>query len=687
MQVQRKRNNGIFYAVLFCVAIYIGYCIGTRETYTMENLSGQLTYALTHPLPFRITKLTRTTVMGAILVWLLVIAKLSGDRRNYRSGEEYGSSRIAEPQELNKHLAEPEPNRNKICSENLRISLNTRKTALNNNMLVIGGSGAGKSFYIVKPNIYNLESSYIICDPKGEILRDTGAYLEQHGYRIRVLNLVEMSESDHYNPFSYIRKEEDVIKLITNLIANTTPKNSSPNDPFWEKAESMLLQAIMFYVWYEYPKQGKTPCFRALLELLNKAQVAEKKGAPSELDRIMYRLPADHPALVAYKKVATGAADTVRSIIISAHSRLSYLQNDSILRILDSDDLDIRAIGEGVYQNPDRRTALFCVIPDAVDKSYSFLVGLLYTQIFQELYYVADHDHGGLLPVHVALWMDEFANVALPDDFCQILSTVRSRNISCNIIVQNMAQLKELFKDSWETIPGNCDVLVYLGGNEQSTHEYISKMLGKGTIDKRTTGETLGNHGSSSRNYDVLGRELLLPEEVRKTENSKCLVFVKGYDAVFDDKYRTWEKPEFKEAQKYGPYSKKADAALLEEGRCWFYICDRAEENGQETLAYQVEQYAGVFEESPVFSKLKETKDGKYYCPPDGKCVYQSFESLEMCVPVFKKTPEVVRFPGSRLYKHPITGFMDGGGKITPLEKEEVKKIFAPGLRVRAMGE
>ncbi len=307
------------------------------------------------------------------------------------------------------------------------------------------------------------------------MLRDIGHYLELMGYKVIVLNLVDMDHSDGYNPFAYIRSDEEITKLITNLIANTTPKGTPPNDPFWEKAESLILQALFLYVWYEFPKQGRTPSMRGVLELLNKEKVPDKSSEKSELYNIMYALPKDHPALVAYKKVRAGAADTIRSIVISAQARLAYLQNPKVLHILDHDDMNISALGEGVYRNPDRKVALFCVIPDN-DKSYNFIVGLLYTQIFQELYYIADHKYGGALPVPVALWMDEFANCALPDGFQEILATCRSREISCNIIIQNMAQLKTLFKDSWENICGNCDTLVYLGGNEQSTHKYISEI-------------------------------------------------------------------------------------------------------------------------------------------------------------------------------------------------------------------
>ena len=291
---------------------------------------------------------------------------------------------------------------------------------------------------------------------KGEILRCCGGMLKAHGYRIRVLNLVEMEQSNGYNPFRYIRSETDIVKLVTNLINNTTPKNAQPSDPFWEKAESLYLQAIFLYVWQECEMEKRN--FRMVLQLLNEAEV-HADGSPSDLDRRFRRLErkkgSNHPALIQYNKVIRGAGDTVRSIIISANARLGLLQNPQILRILDHDEMEIEEIGLGVDGDRNRKTALFCVTPDS-DKSYAFLIGMLYSQIFQELYYQADFHYNGKLPINVNFMLDEFANVPLPDDYCCLLSTMRSRNISCTIFIQNLAQIKALFEKTWETIPGNC---------------------------------------------------------------------------------------------------------------------------------------------------------------------------------------------------------------------------------------
>lgn len=363
--------------------------------------------------------------------------------------------------------------------------------------------------------------------------------LKKNGYNVKVLNLIDMAKSDGYNPFRYIREENDVVKLVTNIISNTTPKETAPSDPFWEKSESMFLQALFYYVWLEMPPNRKN--FQSVLELLSEAEV-DAKGNDSKLTKKMKqlaktsKLKQNHPAYKQYMKVIRGAGDTVRSIIISANSRLALLENPQILRILSKDDLHLEELGIGVNGDKHTRTALFCIIPDS-DKSYNFIVGMLYTQLFQELYFQADFKNDGKLPIQVTLMMDEFANVALPDDFCSLLSTMRSRRISSIIIIQNLAQIKALFKDTWETITGNCDTLVYLGGNEKSTHQYISEMLGKSTIDKRSTGETRGVHGSASRNYDVLGRELMTPDEARKFDNKKCLIFIRGFDPIVDNKF------------------------------------------------------------------------------------------------------------------------------------------------------
>lgn len=554
-------------------------------------------------------------MVGAVFAYVIAILMYLTGQKNYMPGKEYGTAVFAEPKLVSKKFADKEESRNRILSQNLRMSMDTRKTRLNLNYLVIGGSGAGKTLFMVKPNLMQLTSSFIITDPKGEIARCCSGFLISHGYRVRILNLVEMEHSNGYNPFRYIRSETDIVKLITNLIANTTPKNASSNDPFWEKAESLYLQAIFLYVWMECSPEERN--FRTVLKLLNEAEV-HADGSPSDLDRRFRRLErkkgGSHPALIQYNKVVRGAGDTVRSIIISANARLGILENPQILRILDSDEMDIPEIGTGIDGDKNKKTALFCVIPDS-DKSYNFLVGMLYSQIFQELYYQADFHYNGRLPIHVTFMLDEFSNVALPDDFCSLLSTMRSREISCIIIIQNLAQIKALFKDTWETIPGNCDTLIYLGGNEQSTHKYISESLGKGTIDKRSSGETKGRNGSSSRNYDVLGRELLTPDETRKLDNHECIILIRGCDPVIDRKYNTFQHPLFKESEDGGapPYvhdikeaQKRDTVRFLSVDSLQYFKKKKQEGEPVHILELSLEE---VFASSPIPEKIFEKEE------------------------------------------------------------------------------
>lgn len=462
--------------------------------------------------------------------------------------------------------------RNRILSQNIQMSLNTRHTDLNNNVLVIGGSGAGKTYRFVKPQLMQMNGSYIITDPKGELYRDTSNFLRQNGYEVKVINLLseeQMKKSSHFNPFLYIKNEVDILKLITNLIKNTTPEGSSTNDPFWEKAEGMGLQALFYYVWlegvpeniWEYklpsgeddrrrildaihnPNVPKVHNVRAVMELLKFAEFKEdsKTGAKqdSTLDIIMRELEYENPnhkAVLNYNKVMRGAADTVRSIIISMNARLAPVESEAILSILDEDEIDIELIGT-------RKTAIYCVIPDN-DTTYNFLIGILYNMMFQRLYYEADFVHGGSLPVSVTFLLDEFDNVALPENFLSLLSTMRSRNIDSVIIIQDLSQLKTRYKDgAHEKILANCDTWIYLGGNGRETQKELSEMMGKATIDKRTSGETLGKQGNSSRNYDVIGRELMFPDELRKVKGNVCILFIRTFDPILDQKIDSQSHP------------------------------------------------------------------------------------------------------------------------------------------------
>ena len=461
MQTTKKKPFIPMIVIGAFLSAYLGYLVNGAWKPGMEFAAFMEAFeeVLSYPLRDYYNSGTIKAVVIALIIYAVAVIMYYTSQYNFMPGREYGTARLAKSKELNRVIADTkDDSKNRILSQNVRMSLDTRKTGLNNNVLIIGGSGAGKTFYEVKPNLMQLNTSFIVTDPKGEILRSQGELLKQNGYNVRVINLLEMENSDCYNPFVYIREETDVVRLVTNLMSNTTPKNAAPNDPFWDKAEGMFLQALIFYVWLEMPPASRN--MKSVMELLSEAEVVEKDKV-SDLDARMAFLEAtsplgkEHPAVKQYNKCMRGAGDTIRSIIISANSRLAKLENKQVMRMLSKDDLNLAELGTGVNADGRTKTALFCVIPDS-DKSYNFIIGLLYTQIFQELYYQADFNYGGRLPIHVTFLLDEFANVALPDDFCSLLSTMRSREISSVIIIQNLAQIKALFKDTWETITGNC---------------------------------------------------------------------------------------------------------------------------------------------------------------------------------------------------------------------------------------
>lgn len=427
-----------------------------------------------------------------------------------------------------------------MYTKNVRLGLDGRIHRRNLNILVIGGSGAGKTRFYCKPNVMQANTSFVILDPKGEILRDTGRLLEERGYEVRVLDLINMQKSHCYNPFVYLRDDNDVQRLVTNLFKSTTPKGSSTSDPFWDTSASMLLLALVFYLRYEAPEEEQN--FSMVLELLRSGEVSEEdEECPSALDNLFYDLEEhnpDHIAVKYYRNYRSGSAKTLKSIQLTLASHLEKFNLESMASLTMTDELDLPSLGE-------RKVALFAIIPDN-DTSFNFLVSILYTQLFQQLFYLADHKYGGRLPVHCHFVMDEFANVSLPDDFDKILSVMRSREVSVSIILQNLAQLKALFEKQWESIVGNCDTFLYLGGNEQATHKYVSELLGKETIDTNTYGKSSGRGGSYSTNYQNSGRELLTPDEVRMLNNRKALLFIRGERPVIDEKYDLLRHPNIK---------------------------------------------------------------------------------------------------------------------------------------------
>ena len=489
--------------------------------------------------PFNITLCgdSLKTVLVLLLIYGAALGVGFSTRRNYRKREEHGSAKWGEASAVNKKYFQKPAQQNKLLTQNVSIGLNGKKHRRNLNTLVCGGSGAGKTRFYCKPNLMQCNTSFVILDPKGEILRDTGYLLKQRGYEIKVLDLISMEKSHCYNPFVYLRSDNDVQKLVTNLFKSTTPKGSQTNDPFWDTAASMLLSALIYYLHYEAPEEEQN--FSMVMEMLRYGSIDnEDTVSITPLDMLFLDLERENPEHIAvkyYHDYHQGAARTLKSILITLSARLEKFNVYSLASLTSADELDLPSLGE-------KKTALFALIPDN-DTSYNFLVSILYTQLFQQLFYSADHLHGGSLPVPVHFLMDEFANVSLPDDFDKILSVMRSRNVFVSIILQNMAQLKALFEKQWESIVGNCDEFLYLGGNEQSTHKYVSEMLGKETIDTNTYGQSKGRSGSYSTNWQISGRELMTPDEVRQLDNQYAILFIRGERPVMDYKYDILKHP------------------------------------------------------------------------------------------------------------------------------------------------
>ena len=496
-----------------------------------------LTEKLNHPFQIHYTEYTIKSVLVCTLLYAAGIGIFYSSQKNYRRGEEHGSARWGDARQICKKYSQKPYSQNILLTQNFRISLDTHKHRRCLNILVVGGSGAGKSRGFALPNIMQCCCSMVITDPKAELLRKAGGLLEKKGYEVRVFDLINPDTSFCYNPFEYVHDDKDVLRLISNLIQNTTPKGSQSSDPFWEKSETALLQALMLYLLHEAPPEEQN--FAMIMEMLGSAQVKEEdEDYESPLDILFDRLEMRDPDSIAVKQYhiyKQAAGKTAKSILISVGVRLAAFNLPQIAKLTNTDELDLSSMGE-------RKVALFCCIPDA-DTSLNYLVGMIYSQLFQTLYYMADRVHGGALPVPVNCIMDEFPNVSLPNEFEKILATCRSRSIYCSIIIQNMSQLKALFKDSWESLVGNCDEFLYLGGNEKETHKYVSELLGKETIDTNTYGQTKGKSGSYSTNFQQSGRELLQPDEVRMLDNQNALLFIRGERPILDAKYDLMKHP------------------------------------------------------------------------------------------------------------------------------------------------
>ena len=541
--MKKQQDNGALPWVLLAVPVLWAAAImayAYEDGMNLFDLLGRFTVLMERPFAIGWTRHTLKFMLVGLLRYGCCAALYLSTRENRRPGEEHGSARWGSARQICAKYRDKDPMKNTILTQNVRMGLNGKKHRRNLLQIVIGGSGAGKTRFFCKPNLMQANCSFLVTDPKGEMMRAVAPLLIQRGYTIKVFDLIDPANSDAFNPFPYIRDDKDAMKLVHNLIRNTTPKNASNNDPFWEKSEIALDTALILYLLHEAPPEEQN--FEMVMYMIENGGAREDSDDfQSPLDLLFEALEEEDPGHIAvreYKIFKQAAGKTAKSILLSAAVRLSAFIIPEIVGITSRDDMELGMMG-------DRKQAVFAIIPDN-DGTFNYLVGMLYTCAFQALYYQADKVHQGALPVPVRLMMDEFCNVSLPDDFGKLQATMRSRNIMSTIVLQNISALKALFKDDWEGLMGNADTLVYLGGNEQSTHKYISEMLGKETLDTRNRSISKGSHGSSSTSYQQTGRELLTPDEVRAMDNAYAIVFIRGERPVIDKKYDILKHPNIK---------------------------------------------------------------------------------------------------------------------------------------------
>lgn len=537
-----EKNNNFYvfiFGILLCV--WIAILIAPHVNNGLIELISILPKLISKPFNINWCNNSIKSIIIVIAIYLLSIGIYLANKKNYRRGEEYGSSKWGNKNEIKRKYYQSPYTNNKIITDNILIGLDGKIHRRNLNTLVIGGSGAGKTRFYALPNLLQANTSFVVLDPKGEITRTVGSFLEKQGYKVRILDLINMEKSHCYNPIKYINNDNDVQKLVTNIFKSTTPKVGSVSDPFWDTAASMLLSALIFYLKYEAPEEEQN--FSMIMEMLRYGDVKEDDEMyVSPLDMLFQRLEEEnenHIAVKYYKEYHSGSGKTLKSIQITLASKLEKFNLDSVASLTATDELDLDDFGN-------KKIALFAVIPDN-DSSFNFLVSILYTQLFQKLIFLADYKYNGSLPIPVHFLMDEFSNVCLPNDFEKILSVIRSRQIFVSVIIQNLAQLKALFEKQWESIVGNCDEFLYLGGNEQSVHKYTSELLGKATIDMNTFGKSTGRSGNYSTNYQIGGRELMTVDEVARLDNKYALVFIRGERPIKDLKYNVLKHPNAKE--------------------------------------------------------------------------------------------------------------------------------------------
>lgn len=519
------------FAVGAFLVIWLGVVVAPVWNQGIVEIFRVISEAIKYPLRLQWKQDTLRCILFLLLVYATGCGIYVSSRGHYRRKEEYGSAKWGSVHGLNRKYAARNYNSNHLLTENVRMSLNTRKHKRNLNTIVCGGSGSGKTRGYCLPNVLCGNGSMVIIDVKGEIVRFTGQFLKQQGYEVKVLDLIDMHRSHCYNPFAYIQNDNDVQRMVTNLFKSTMPnKNAQSQDPFWDISAQMLLSALIYYLIYEAPDYEQN--FAMVLEMLRAGDIKEEdEEYQSPLDELFERLEMREPEHIAvkyYKNYRSGSAKTLKSIQITLAARLEKFNIPAVAGLTMTDELELPSLGE-------KKTALFCILPDN-DSSFNFLIGLLYLNVFQQLFYLADRKYGGMLPVPVHFLMDEFANVQLPEDFENLCSVMRSRNVYVSIILQGIGQLKKLFEKSWQTIIANCDSFLYLGGNDEESLKVVNGMLGKETIDTNTYGKTSGRNGSYSTNYQSTGRELLTVDEIRMLDNDYALLFIRGEKPVRDRK-------------------------------------------------------------------------------------------------------------------------------------------------------
>lgn len=539
----RKPTDYLLWVILFIPVLWLAVALAQArsEAGNLAQMLEILSGLASAPFSVHWTENAPKLVLIVSILYPMCVIYYLTEQADLRPGAEYGTARWGNAKSLNRKYQDRRHLRsNYLFTQNVRMGMDSHKHRHNLNVMVIGGSGAGKTRFYVKPNLMQSICSYIVLDPKGEILRDLGGMFEAQGVAVTVIDLVHFK--GHYNPLVYLETDEDAMKLAHAIVHNTKPKDAVGSaDQFWDNSSIMLISAIILYLLYEAPAEEQN--LSTVMYMILNGQVSEDESYPAPLAMLFNDLEdrePDHPAVLQYKSFLLGSTKTLQSVLVTAASNLHMFNSEQFAYMTGRDETFLPELGL-------QKRVIFCVIPDN-DETYNFLITMLYTQIFDQLFRLADSnpEYKGALPVHVRLMMDEFANVALPKDFKKILSVCRSRNISCDIILQSIAQLKSLFKDDWEGIVGNCDSLLYLGGNEYGTFEYLSKILGKET--ERTVSHSIGrgSHGSSSESQQKAARDLATPDEIRRMSNDDALLLLRSEDPVVDRKYDLLKHPNIK---------------------------------------------------------------------------------------------------------------------------------------------